>query len=234
MLEGKNISISFGEQEVLQDVSIKLNHGDKVALLGPSGAGKSTLLRILSGLQMPDKGDVSFNGIKPEYENINSTSSFSRKWIWPRVTLVFQDLQLFPNLTGFENCSNNLKKENLDPSPEIIELASSLGILHCMGKTPKKMSQGEQQRVAIIRALTKHPQFLLMDEPTSAIDPITKSHLIALLLEKAAEHNMGLLIATHDWEFANKFANKFVVVRNGKLNLFNTIGEATNEMSGIN
>lgn len=233
MLEGKNISVSFGEYTVLDNISIELSRGDRVALLGPSGAGKSTLLRILSGIQIPNSGEISLDGVQPTYENRESKTSFVRKWVWPRVTLVFQDLQLFPNLTGYENCSDNLQNENLSPSSELIELASSLGVLNCMNKIPKKMSQGEQQRVAIIRALAKHPEFLLMDEPTSAIDPIVKNQLVDLLVKRSDINNMGLLVATHDWEFANRFATRFIVVRNGSLSAFSTITEATNIMSGI-
>lgn len=232
MLDGKEIIVSFGEQKVLENVSISLQKGARVALFGPSGAGKTTLLKVLSGLFNPNAGEITFNGIKPEFENINS-SLVERKWIWPKVTLVFQDIQLFPNLSGFENCSDTLQNRSLGDSKEVMELAAHLDVLHIMSKSPKKMSQGEQQRIAIIRALLKNPDFLLLDEPTSALDPIIKKQLGKILVEKSELKGMGFLIATHDWEFAHQFAKRFVVVKDGKLKFFETIIGATNEMSGI-
>jgi len=232
MLDGKKIVVSFGEQKVLQSVSIKLQKGERIALFGTSGAGKTTLLKVLSGLYNPNAGEICFNGIKPQFQYINS-SSVERKWIWPKVTLVFQDIQLFPNLSGFENCSDNLQNQSLEKSNEVWELATHLDVLHIMNKSPKKMSQGEQQRIAIIRALLKNPDFLLLDEPTSALDPIIKKQLGKILVEKSESKGMGFLIATHDWEFANQFTQKFIVVKNGELKFFETITGATNEMSGI-
>lgn len=232
MLDGKKIVVSFGEQKVLQSVSISLQKGERVALFGPSGAGKTTLLKILSGLNSPNAGEISFNGIKPQFENVNSTS-VERKWIWPKVTLVFQDIQLFPNLSGFENCSDSLQNQSLGASKEVMELAAQLDVLHIMSKLPKKMSQGEQQRIAIIRALLKNPDFLLLDEPTSALDPIIKKQLGKILVQKSESNGMGFFIATHDWEFANQFAKRFVVVKDGKLKFFETLSGATSEMSRI-
>jgi len=160
MLSAENIEIGFSGRRVLCDVNLSCSKGERIAILGPSGSGKSTLLRILSGLLQPDIGIIECNGIKPQFSE-NSRIIESRKWIWPKITMVFQEFMLFPNLTGEQNCLlgdlGDVGRENL------AKWSLKLGVNQCLEKLPIKMSQGERQRIAIIRAILREPMFLLME-----------------------------------------------------------------------
>jgi len=232
MLEARKVSVSFGSEVIFRGLDLAIQPKERVALLGPSGSGKTTLLRVLAGILKPSGGGARFGGEAPEFHDPTGTSAVSRKWVWPKVTLVFQDLRLFPNLTAYQNCSESLglKKETV---PRWVELADHLDVGACRDKKPHQLSQGQQQRVAIIRALLRKPEMLLLDEPTAALDFRSRHVLGDLLLAESKKRGMGMLVATHDLEFANQVAQRFLVLRNGRLSSFNKIANALGELSSI-
>ncbi len=231
-LECSRVCVSFGDRVVLKEVSIALTPGGRTALLGASGSGKTTLLRILAGLLEPGSGRIGFNGKSPEHALLagSTLSVGSRAWVWPEVSMVFQDLRLFPNLTGEENALLGLNQTD-GVKARLLSLAMLLGVDACLGKKPRKMSQGEQQRIAILRALARNPKYLLLDEPTSALDPFARKTLAELLADICASTKMGLLFATHDWEFASALAKNHFTLHNGNGVLSSTLQEAVEHLT---
>jgi len=224
MLEAVDVSMEFGGRPILEAVSISVSPGERIALLGPSGSGKTTLLRILVGILRPTSGSVACLGQPRIFHDDNDWSG----WIWPRVTLVFQDIRLFPNLDGFANCS--VGTDDLSLNPEATrELANEFEVGHCLGRRPHQMSLGEQQRIAIIRALVRRPSYLLMDEPTSALDSFLQERMAQIIRELPSE--VSLVVATHDLAFAASIATSYVVIRERKLFSAETLHQAVDLMA---
>jgi ABC-type multidrug transport system ATPase subunit len=227
VLSARKLELGFpGHESLLVDVEIALASGTVCALLGPSGSGKTTLLRALSGLFKPRNGIVSL-GEKPidaPFDLWQAEASQSA-WPWPEVCLVFQELGLFPNLTALENCVLGL-----EPGRTIVEeisaLANDLGIAECLSRRPRFLSQGQRQRVAILRALIRHPRYLLLDEPTAALDPLSKKLVGKILSEQCRDRGMAIFLATHDLEFAALTANTFASIRRGTVFHSETLSDA--------
>ncbi len=200
--------------DVLKNVSLQIEAGEKVVIVGPSGSGKSTFLRCLNGLEKPSSGSVIFNGI-----DINSSEknlNFERK----KVGMVFQKFNLFPHLTVFENimlapkliysCEVKIKEKRA------IELLSRIGLADKKDVYPVKLSGGQQQRIAIVRALVMNPEVLLFDEPTSALDPEMILEVL-LLIKDLALTGLTMVIVTHELSFARKIASRVIFMNEGKI-----------------
>jgi polar amino acid transport system ATP-binding protein len=193
MLVVENLSKSFGEQKVLDEVSLTLNRGETLVITGPSGGGKTTLLRLLNGLERPDSGVV--RGVK----------SFG---------LIFQDFNLFPQYTALEN---------LELTPRILgkqfdqaeKLLRRLGLADKLNAYPSELSGGQKQRVAIARALMLRPSVLCFDEPTSALDPSLTSDIAGLI--NSLKPRQTMIIVTHDIRFGKRVADKMATMTKGKL-----------------
>lgn len=210
MLEASDILVAFGDRRVLVNASITLTVGERKALLGASGSGKTTLLRVLAGLHHPEQGRISLDGRSYWHGPVAERPPA----IWPRVTLVFQDSRLFPNLTGRENCLLGIASDQAEK--RLAALSSDLGTERCLDRRPARLSQGEKQRIAIIRALLRNPSYLLLDEPTSALDPEFRDRLGALLANDVLSSTTGILFVTHDWKFTSDFATSVNFIRDGK------------------
>lgn len=216
MLAAECLDLGYaGRAPVLKGVDLELAPGTTYALLGPSGSGKSTLLKALCGLLLPLSGrvrldDREFSDSFKAWQE-NSADAFVP---WPMVSLVFQELGLFPNLTSLQNCSVGMLA-NDSRIADINSLAAALQITDCLGHRPRHLSQGQRQRVAILRALVRRPQYLLLDEPTAALDPLTRDVVARILLDQCSRRGMSVLVATHDLEFANLAATAFVSIRQG-------------------
>ena len=236
MLEARQITVEFDRRTVLQDVTVTVKPGQSLPVLGASGSGKTTLLRVLAGLHMPTSGVVSCDELMPSWTSPRRDSiAINRdQWIWPKVCLVFQDLRLFPTLTAIENILIGLDRTTRLGQESIArEVAKRLSITNCLNRKPRRLSQGEQQRVAIARALVRRPRYLLLDEPTSALDPFSRRELAALLNEQVNANGIGLLVATHDWEFASHLANELVVLRDGSVSFCKSLIEAVDRLAGV-
>ena len=213
-LDLTDISKSYGDHVVLDGISLSIPEMRTVAIMGPSGGGKSTLLRIIAGLEIPDKGTLSFDG---------NTVQFDEDYLLPyrrRIGVVFQSFNLFPHLTALENISLPLEKVHGyspdDAAAYALQLLSRFQLAGHAHKTPAQLSGGQKQRVAIARAVAIKPRLLLFDEPTSALDPEMTVEVLDLISELRTE-GRPLLIVTHEIGFARKAADQVIFIHEGRV-----------------
>jgi len=217
VLIAKNITKSFSKGiNALNNVSLNLEKGKVLVVMGPSGSGKSTLIRTINGLETFDDGELNVLGIK-----INS--NFDEKKIQTirrRVGMVFQQFNLFPHLTILENITLapiNVQKRNKNEVKEFaMYLLAQMGIDSHAKKYPNQLSGGEQQRVAIVRALALKPELLLFDEPTSALDPERINEVLDAM-RILANQGMSMIVVTHEIDFAKEVSDKVLFLDNGKV-----------------
>ena len=209
----------FGEHRAIDDVSLAVGRGEVISVIGPSGAGKSTLLRCLNLLEMPDEGAlavgeevIEFSGAPP------SRAQVSR--LRRQAGMVFQSFNLFPHLTAAENVELAQRRVLGRGADEARERARALldrvGLAPKADAYPSQCSGGQQQRIAIARALAMDPELMLFDEPTSGLDPEVGAEILAVMRE-LAESGMTMLIATHEMEFARHVSNRVVVMVDGAI-----------------
>ena len=205
------------ELHVLRGIDLKVRAGDIVAIVGPSGAGKSTLLHILGGLDQPTAGNVSLNG-----QDIYALNEVQRARIRnAKVGFIFQFYHLLPEFTALENVIlPAIVKENAKNDNALRAKASGLlervGLTERAAHKPNQLSGGEQQRIAIARALVNEPEIVLCDEPTGNLDSESGQGIIKLLLELNKKNNQTLVIVTHDENIA-RIARIVIRMRDGKL-----------------
>ena len=217
VLIAKNITKSFSKGiSALNKVSFNLVKGKVLVIMGPSGSGKSTLIRTINGLETFDEGELNVLGIKID-SNIDERKI---KKIRRRVGMVFQQFNLFPHLTILENITLapiNVQKRNQTEAEEFgMYLLSQMGIDSHAKKYPNQLSGGEQQRVAIVRALALKPELLLFDEPTSALDPERINEVLDAM-RNLANQGMTMVVVTHEIDFAKEVSDKVLFLDNGKV-----------------
>jgi spermidine/putrescine transport system ATP-binding protein len=210
MLEVHHIFKTYEGKPLLKDISFKVETGETICLLGASGSGKSTLLRIIAGLEDPDSGFVSFNGV-----DLTSTPPHLRDF-----GLVFQDYALFPHLNVKENVAFGLKMRRL-PQGEITQrVANSLETVNLGGfenRPVTDLSGGEQQRVALARALATRPRLLMFDEPLGALDRTLREDLLNELRTILHQTNIPAIYVTHDQEEAFTIADRVLILHDGEI-----------------
>lgn len=213
-IEVINISKAFGPFKALEDVSLKIETGDLVALLGPSGSGKTTLLRIIAGLESADKGNILFHG-----EDAREKRARERN-----VGFVFQHYALFRHMTVFENIAFGLKvkPKMTRPSDEQIKkkvnaLLRLVQLEWVAAHYPSQLSGGQRQRIALARALAIEPKVLLLDEPFGSLDAQVRKELRQWLRRFHDELHITTLFVTHDQEEALEVADKIVVMNQGRI-----------------
>ncbi len=213
MLEVKNICKSFDGKEVLKDINLKVEKGEKIIIIGPSGSGKSTFLRTLNLLESIDSGEIVL-----ENNKINAKTNIDQ--YRQNIGMVFQSFNLFNNLTVKENimlAPVTLKiKTKEEAEKEAKELLKKINLKDKANKYPNQLSGGEKQRVAIVRALAMNPKIMLFDEPTSALDPEMVSEVLNLMKD-LAESGMTMIIVTHEMGFAKEIGSKIVFMDKGKI-----------------
>jgi len=202
--------LTFRRKEGFQlgPLSLSLERGERVALLGPSGCGKTTFLRLLAGLEPADGGTISF-GEKLVTDGKRLTPPGER-----RIGFVFQDGALWPHLTAIEQL------RFADPAlsrPDALRLLERVGLGDHAGRRPRKLSGGEQQRLALARALVGEPRLLLLDEPLHSVDVHLRDDLSLLIRKLAEERGLGLIVVTHDREEALAMADRLVILRDGRI-----------------
>lgn len=194
----KNYLDGGKENPVLDDISLKVEKGEFVAVLGPSGSGKSTLLTIAGILLSPDKGDIVINGSKITQKNQKEWTKIRRE----KLGFVFQNHQLLPYLTGEEQlkmiASMDEYKSAEDRNKAVEELFQNLGISDCKKKYPKHMSGGEKQRVAIARAFINRPDVILADEPTASLDGTRGRQITEMIRQEVKRRSTAAIMVTHD------------------------------------
>ena len=200
----------FGEFVAVRELSLEINDGEFICFLGPSGCGKTTLLRAIAGLDPQSSGSITQDG-----KNISNFPPAERDF-----GIVFQSYALFPNLTVFQNVAYGLENQRL-PKEEIrkrvVELLELVGMPEHTDKYPAQLSGGEQQRVALSRALATSPGLLLLDEPLSALDARVRAALRHEI--RALHERLGVttILVTHDQEEALSMADRIVVMNNGRI-----------------
>jgi ABC-type polar amino acid transport system ATPase subunit len=213
-----NISKRYGEHTVLDDVSLHVEPGTVTALIGPSGAGKSTFLRCINLLERPDSGTIQVDQhtIEPG-KDVNSRDLAALR---RTVGMVFQSFNLFPHMSALKNISlpqqkvlGRSKEEADERSRQLLE---RVGLKEKADQHPGKCSGGQQQRIAIARALALDPAIMLFDEPTSALDPEVGLEVLAVMRELAAD-GMTMIVVTHEMQFARDVSDTLVVMADCKI-----------------
>jgi putative ABC transport system ATP-binding protein len=213
----KNLKKSFSQAqsqiEVLQDISLTVNSGEKIAIVGKSGSGKSTLLSLMAGLMLPDAGEISIDGVLFSKLTEKERVAFRAK----NIGIVFQKFHLIPHLTALENVKLALDILNLpDSTNKAKRMLDQVGLAHRINHSPLKLSGGEAQRVAIARALVTEGAIILADEPSGNLDHETAKQVMDLLFESCAKFNRTLILVTHDLELAKR-TEKIYQLEQGRL-----------------
>ena len=214
MIDVKNLSKSFGDHLVLDDISEHIYPGDKVVIIGPSGSGKSTFLRSLNLLEEPSAGTIVFDGV----ENTSPKTDIDK--VRRQMGMVFQHFNLFPNMTIKKNITLAPVRTGLMTQAQADEKAMQLlrrvGLEEKADAYPNQLSGGQKQRIAIVRALAMNPKVMLFDEPTSALDPEMVGEVLAVMKELAAD-GMTMVVVTHEMGFAREVGNRILFMDGGKI-----------------
>ena len=214
-IEFRNVSKTFGDSAVVDDLSLEIRDGEFVVLLGPSGCGKTTTLRMLAGLETVTSGDILING-----ERVNDVPTQHRD-----LAMVFQSYALYPHMTIAENIGYPLRVRKLgkaDRAERVRRVAAMLEIESLLERKPRQLSGGERQRVALARAIVREPRAYLMDEPLSNLDARLRVQMRGEL--KRLQHQLGTttIYVTHDQAEAMTLASRVAVMKKGRLQQFDT------------
>lgn len=202
-------------QMVLHDVTLSLGRGETVALLGRSGSGKSTLLNLLSGIDLPDAGRVQVNGVDVTALQEPASTLFRRQ----HVGFIYQFFNLIPGLTAAENVALSLELNGVKSGQALqrtLDLLDSIGMVELAEKFPTQLSGGEQQRIAIARALIHAPSLVLADEPTGNLDAETGKHILGWMREQLRAHGSTCLLVTHSLAVA-RTADRILTLEDGRI-----------------
>jgi phospholipid/cholesterol/gamma-HCH transport system ATP-binding protein len=215
---------SFGSQTVLNGVDLEAGRGETVVVLGRSGTGKSVLLKLIVGLQKPDSGAIRIFG-----QEIATLPMERLNEIRKKIGFLFQEGALYDSLTVEQNVAFPLERHTPLPDAErhqrVRALLASVGLERDLNKMPSDISGGMQKRVGLARALALDPDILLFDEPTSGLDPITAAEIGDLILKLKKERNLTSVVVTHDVHGAKTFADRVVLLREGKVVINGTFSE---------
>ncbi|WP_131120103.1 amino acid ABC transporter ATP-binding protein [Lichenihabitans psoromatis] len=208
----------FGSHEVLSGIDLRVQAGEVLAVIGPSGSGKSTLLRCINQLEPPTAGRVTLAGV-----TIHAGQQPSRRdlvQLRRAVGMVFQSFNLFPHLTVLRNVCLSQERAMGRSRPEAeavaMQLLTRVGLADKAHQYPARCSGGQQQRIAIARALALEPQLMLFDEPTSALDPELGLEVLAVMRE-LAQGGMTMIVVTHEMHFAESVSNRVLIMADGKV-----------------
>ena len=214
MLKLSHIKKSFHGKTVLHDINLEIQKGEIVTIIGPSGSGKSTILRCMNVLEVPESGEVIYNGVNllDKTQNLNDARQ--------NVGMVFQNFHLFPHMSVLKNLTLALTVLKKTPEAEAkriaLDLLTRVGLSEKADSFPNQLSGGQKQRVAIARALAMKPEVMLFDEPTSALDPEMVKEVLDVMQELANE-GMTMVIVTHEMGFAKNISSRVIFVDGGAI-----------------
>lgn len=222
MIVVNNLCKSFGDHQVLKNISEHIYPGEKVVIIGPSGSGKSTFLRSLNLLEQPTSGSITFEG------TVITDAKTDIDVVRRQMGMVFQHFNLFPNMTILKNITLAPVRTSLMNQAEAEEKAMQLlrrvGLENKAAAYPNQLSGGQKQRIAIVRALAMNPKVMLFDEPTSALDPEMVGEVLSVMKELAAD-GMTMVVVTHEMGFAREVGSRVLFMDEGQILEQNTPAE---------
>lgn len=214
LLEIRNLNKAFGDNQVLKKISLTIAQGEVVVIVGPSGCGKSTLLRCINGLEAIDSGEILLDG---------QTISGQKKalhLVRQRIGMVFQSYDLFPHMDVMSNLllgpTKALGRARREVEQEAEAFLTRVGLLEKAHAMPAQLSGGQKQRVALVRAMLMHPEMLLLDEITAALDPEMVREVLNVVLDLARD-GVTMAIVTHEMRFAEAVADRVVFLEGGNI-----------------
>ncbi len=214
LLSVKNLHKEFDRNIILKSIDLEVNKGEVIVIIGPSGCGKSTLLRCLNGLEDIQGGEILLGG-KLLRKDAKDISSMRQK-----IGMVFQSYDLFPHKTILENILlapvKVQKRKRAEAEAEAMELLERVGLADRKNDYPRQLSGGQKQRIAIVRALIMHPEVLLLDEITAALDPEMVHEVLQVVLD-LAKSGSTMLIVTHEMAFAKAIADRVLFFEHGEI-----------------
>lgn len=214
LLKISHLTKRYGETTILNDVSFTVNRGEVVVVVGPSGCGKSTLLRCINALEPIQGGEISLGEDRIDAAGKNLPA------LRQRIGMVFQSYELFPHMTVLDNIllapCKVLKKKKEDVRTEAMALLERVGLQEKADRYPRELSGGQKQRVAIVRALCMHPEILLFDEVTAALDPEMVREVLDVMLDLARQ-GRTMIIVTHEMQFAKAVADRVIFLEGGAI-----------------
>ena len=228
----KNISKSYGDHLVLDNINTSFKEGQTTVIVGSSGCGKSTLLRCINLLEIPQSGILEVDDRAVNFKEKLSSKELLE--IRKKTGMVFQSFNLFPHLTALQNVTEApiyvQKQDKNEAIKEAKELLAKVGLSHKEDTYPNRLSGGQAQRVAIARALAVNPYFLLLDEPTSALDPELEAEVLKVILSLAKEKK-SMIIVTHNMNFARKIADRILFLDKGVIAFDGLVDEFFNSQN---
>jgi phospholipid/cholesterol/gamma-HCH transport system ATP-binding protein len=225
IIEVDNLHKAFGNQVVLNGMTLCVNRGETLAVLGRSGTGKSVLLRIIIGLETADSGSVRIHSQGIAGLQLDQMSEIRKK-----MGFLFQHAALYDSLTVAENVAFPLEHHSRDLSKSeradrVKHLLAEVGMENAAAKMPSDISGGMQKRVGLARALALAPDILLLDEPTAGLDPISSGEIDDLILKLQREHQMASIVVTHDLHSAKTISNRLALLDQGRVVIEGTFDE---------
>lgn len=214
LLKIEHLTKKFEDNMILDDVSLTVHRGEVIVVVGPSGCGKSTMLRCINALEPTQGGSIEIEGQQISQSSKNLTQ------LRQKIGMVFQSYELFPHLTVLNNIllapAKVQKRDKEEVKKEALELLERVGLKDKADSFPRQLSGGQKQRVAIVRALCMHPEILLFDEVTAALDPEMVREVLDVMLQ-LAEQGKTMIIVTHEMQFARAIADRVIFLEGGKI-----------------
>lgn len=230
MMKIENLHCQYGDNKVLNGLSTNIKKGEKVAIIGPSGTGKSTLIKSLNYLVEPTKGVIEIDDLRVDFENITSEQIQKLR---SKSGMVFQQHELFLNKSVIENIMLPMtvvqKMPEDEAKKEALEILEKIDLLDKKDKYPLMLSGGEQQRVGIGRAIAVHAPLLLMDEPTSSLDPELVGEMLELIQLMISDEDKTLIIVSHSLNFVKEIADRIIFLHGGNILVEGSVDYIFNE-----
>lgn len=218
MIKVTDLHKSFGELAVLKGIDFQADTGEVIVIIGPSGMGKSTFLRCINYIERPEKGIIEIDNVKVDAEKCTEKEI---KQLRLKTSMVFQNYNIFKNKTVIENVmlpmTSVQKIEKEIAKEKALQYLDQVGLLDKVNEYPSRLSGGQQQRVGIARAMAVNPKLILLDEPTSSLDPELVLGILDILRNLANEHKRTMIIVTHEMNFAKEIADRIIFMDDGRI-----------------
>lgn len=218
MIKITDLHKSFGELNVLKGIDFQADTGEVIVIIGPSGMGKSTFLRCINYIERPEKGIIEIDNIKVDAEKCTEKEI---KQLRLKTSMVFQNYNIFKNKTVIENLMLPMtyvqKIDKGKAKEKALQYLEQVGLLDKVNEYPSRLSGGQQQRVGIARAMAVNPKLILLDEPTSSLDPELVLGILDILRNLANEHKRTMIIVTHEMRFAKEIADRIIFMDDGRI-----------------